>query len=244
MFIIGPLWVWQSGVVNLHLDWRTASRSSAHLAPDPAITKDAVIQVYSARAFHWRGLFSVHTWIATKDKNANQYIVYQVTGWRFFRGLAALTHEADIPDREWFAQKPKIILDIRGQEAEQLIPAIQQAVKNYPEPNTYLIWPGPNSNTFTAFVGRQVPALHLIMPSTAIGKDYLFANQVVAKTPSGTGYQLSLFGVLGVTLALYEGLEVNLLGLVFGISPSQLAIKIPGIGEIGWRIFPVAAQQS
>ena len=45
-------------------DWRTASREPAGLAPDPAITHEAVVQVYCARAVSWRGWFGVHTWIA------------------------------------------------------------------------------------------------------------------------------------------------------------------------------------
>ncbi len=36
-------------------DWRTASREPAGLAPDPATTPEAVVQVYSARAVYWRG---------------------------------------------------------------------------------------------------------------------------------------------------------------------------------------------
>ncbi|MFB3116448.1 MAG: DUF3750 domain-containing protein, partial [Gammaproteobacteria bacterium] len=47
-------------------DWRTADRSSAGIAPDPSELSDAVVQVYAARAFNWRSLFAVHTWLATK----------------------------------------------------------------------------------------------------------------------------------------------------------------------------------
>ena len=47
-------------------DWRTASHRSAGLAPDPASHRDAVVQVYAARTFGWRGAFAVHTWLAAK----------------------------------------------------------------------------------------------------------------------------------------------------------------------------------
>ena len=47
-------------------DWRTASREPVGLAPDPAATPEAVVQVYSARTISWRGYFGVHTWIAVK----------------------------------------------------------------------------------------------------------------------------------------------------------------------------------
>src|SRR6185503_9239894 len=66
-------------------DWRTASREPAGLAPDPATTREAVVQVYSARAVSWRGWFGVHTWVAVKPENARQFTVHEVMGWRLKR---------------------------------------------------------------------------------------------------------------------------------------------------------------
>lgn len=228
----GPLWILASGKISLTADYLTANRSSAHIAPDATHTSEAVIQVYSARAFNWRGLFSVHLWIAAKPKNAEQYTVYQVVGWRTLRGLPALSTETDTADRYWYDQKPEVILDIRGEKAETLIPKIAAASEHYPYPNPYTAWPGPNSNTFIAYVAREIPELSLALPSNAVGKDYLSATQFFARSPSGTGYQFSLFGIFGITLAREEGLEINLLGLVYGISPKQWAIKLPGFGDI------------
>jgi hypothetical protein len=94
------------------------------------------------------------------------------------------------------------------------------------------MWPGPNSNTFTAHLAREIPELHLTLPSTAIGKDYLPLSRIVSRTPSGTGYQLSVFGMLGASVAGDEGLELNVLGLVFGVDPRNFALKLPGIGRI------------
>lgn len=67
---------------------------------------------------------------------------------------------------------------------------------------------------------------------TAVGKDYLF-DGVFAPTPSGTGYQLSLGGVVGVLVALEEGIEVNILGLGIGVDLMRPALKLPGIGRLG-----------
>ena len=52
-------------------------------------------------------------------------------------------------------------------------------------------------------------------------------------TPSGTGGQASLFGVVGVAAGLEEGVEVNLLGLNFGVDPKSLSIKLPIVGRLG-----------
>jgi len=45
---------------------RIASRESARIAPLPSETNEAVLQVYGAKAWNWRGGFAIHTWIATK----------------------------------------------------------------------------------------------------------------------------------------------------------------------------------
>jgi hypothetical protein len=55
----------------------------------------------------------------------------------------------------------------------------------------------------------------------------------MALLPSGTGGQISLLGLLGAGIGLEEGVEVNLLGLVFGIDPNDVALKLPLIGRIG-----------
>ncbi len=235
VLLAGPMLVVSCGNIRLGQDWRTADRSPTGVAPDSAVTREAVIQVYAARAFNWRGMFAVHTWIATKSENAKEYSVHQVVGWRRFRGLPVLASGRDIPDRSWFGSPPEIIADIRGDKAEALIPRIEQAVVSYPYPERYTTWPGPNSNTFVAHVAREVPELRLELPTTAIGKDFLPNGSVAARAPSGTGFQLSLFGLVGVTAAVREGLELNLLGLAFGIDPEDLAIKLPGLGNVGLR---------
>lgn len=212
--------------------WSKADRSSSGLAPDPAEHSDAVIQVYAARAFSWRGALGVHTWISTKPRGANSYTVHQVIGFRGRRGLSVVVSQEDIPDRAWYGNAPTLLVDIRGEHAERLIPKVIEAVQSYPYPDEYVIWPGPNSNTFVAWVGRQVPELRMDLPSTAIGKDYL-SGTVVDTTPGGSGYQLSLYGLLGVSAGTYEGLELNLLGLNFGINPLKFQLKLPGVGVIG-----------
>ncbi len=214
-------------------DWRTASRASAGLAPDPATTREAVVQVYAARAVRWRGYLGVHSWISAKRSNADAYTVYEVIGWRLYRGGSAIAVHRDRPaDGRWFGAEPELLRDLRGDNVDALIDKIEAAVAAYPYGNEYTIWPGPNSNTFVAFVARAVPELALDLPPTAIGKDYL-GQRLVARAASGTGYQLSLYGLLGVTLAKEEGFEMNILGLTFGIDAVEPALKLPFFGRIG-----------
>jgi hypothetical protein len=154
-------------------DWRNASREPARIAANPLEEKRAVIEIYAADAFSWRGWFAVHTWIATKAADASEYTVYEVVGWRVNRGLPALSeYQTSTPDRYWFGAKPEKILSIVGEEASALIPKISEAVSRYPWPNEYTVFPGPNSNTFPAWIGLQVPELELEMPFSAIGSGY------------------------------------------------------------------------
>ena len=230
-----PLFMLLSGTITLGRDWRTADRSSAGIAPDPAKTPEAVVQVYAARALNWRGIFGVHTWIATKPENAPHFTVHQMIGWRVLRNLPGLASEPGIPDRNWFGNPPEILADLRGPEASQAIGQILEAVKAYPYINEYRLWPGPNSNTFTAYIARHVPELKLELPVTAIGKDFPINRALVDRTPSGTGYQISIYGLLGILMAREEGLELNLLGLSFGIDLLRPALKLPFIGRLGFR---------
>ncbi len=212
-------------------DWRTASREPAGIAPDPLQTPEPVVQVYSARAFSWRGYLGVHTWIAAKRRDADAFTVYEVIGWRGYHGLPVVAATEKEPDRRWFGAMPQILLDERGDHVSAMIDDIEAAVASYPHPNEYRVWPGPNSNTFTAYVARNVPGMVLDLPPTAIGKDFL-SDGIVASTPSGSGFQVSLFGLLGLMAAVEEGVEVNLLGLTFGIDPKDMALKLPGIGRL------------
>jgi hypothetical protein len=214
--------------------WYDARRDATGLAPDPVTTPEAVIQVYAARAVSWRGIFAVHTWIVVKPTGAPQFSRYEVMGFGISPDNPAIRVNRTGPDNYHFGAKPSLILDRRGAGVDAMIAKVRQAVKDYPYPNEYRAWPGPNSNTFIAFIARQVPELGLAMPSNAIGKDYLPGGAVVAAAPSATGYQFSLFGVLGLMVASNEGVELNLLGMDIGIGFKSFGLKLPGVGLLGW----------
>jgi hypothetical protein len=213
-------------------DWRTASREPVGLAPDPARTPEAVVQVYAARAVSWRGYFAVHSWVAVKPAGAPAYTVYEVIGWWLRYNDSALAIRTRGPDERWFGAAPELLVDKRGPGVQPLIERIDRAARAYPYAAEYRVWPGPNSNTFTAWIARAVPELEVDLPPTAIGKDYL-RDRVVARAPSGSGFQVSLYGLLGLTASSVEGFEINLLGLTFGLDPFAPAIKLPFVGRLG-----------
>lgn len=216
---------------DVQSSWRTASRMSAGIAPDPVATPEAVVQVYGARAFSWRGYFGIHTWIAVKPSHAKTYTIYEVLGWRRRSRLPVLAIYDQIPDRYWYGNEPVVLADKRGKGVDALIERIDQAAQEYPYARKYALWPGPNSNTFTAWVSRTIPELELNLPATAIGKDFS-GYRLIGKPPSGNGLQISIFGLLGIVVSRVEGFEFNLLGLTFGISANPWMVKLPVIGNI------------
>ena len=141
------------------VDWRTASREPVGLAPDPLVTREAIVQIYAARVIGWRGKFAVHTWIAVKPSDAPVYTVYEVIGWRKYRGLPPLVIHHRAADGRWFGAIPELLYERRGEGVDDLIAKIDAAARAYPYANDYWMWPGPNSNTFTQHVIRAVPEL-------------------------------------------------------------------------------------
>jgi hypothetical protein len=231
-FFLGPVIVLLKHQVDFNQHWSTASRESAHLAPDPKAFSPAVLQIYQARTYGWRGLWAVHIWLAFKERNSGQYVVLQVLGWRAFQGLSVVLMTKDLPDRYWFGNKPQLIKDWRGEEAEKIITQTKTFAAQYSYPHYYNFWPGPNSNTFFAFLGRSIPELKLSLSPLAVGKDFLGLLTFFAKTPSGTGYQISFWGIIGFMVAKEEGIELNICGLVAGINPAKKTIFWPGLEEI------------
>jgi hypothetical protein len=191
--------------------------------------------VYAARTVGWRGVLAVHTWIVLKPANAREYTRYEVMGWGVGRGAPAVRVNRTGPDNYWFGSRPDLLLDRRGEGVDELITKVEAAVAAYPYPTTYRTWPGPNSNTFVAYIGRAVPELRLDLPPTAIGKDFLPGAAFAGWSPSGTGAQVSVLGLLGVLAAWEEGVEVNVLGLSFGVDVKEPALKLPIAGRLEWR---------
>src|SRR5437660_7572113 len=213
-------------------DWRSASQEPVGLAPDPAATRDAFMQAAAARGSGGRAVFGGHTWIAVTPAAAAESTVYEIIGWRLRSQDTALVVRHRAPDMRWFGSAPELVAEKRGAGVEELIERIDRAARSYPWAGEYTMWPGPNSNTFTAWVLRAVPELEADLPPTAIGKDYS-GKKLLTSAPSGRGFQFSLFGLAAFTASAVEGFEVNLLGLSFGINPFDPSLKLPLVGRVG-----------
>lgn len=216
--------------VDAAVAWNDADWSSAHLLPPARAKPEAMVHVYAARTGRWKGIFAHHSWIVVKERNGS-YTRYDKTGW----GRPIKTNNW-APDARWYGHGPVLVGAVEGPAAEALIPRIKEAVARYPynRYGGYSVWPGPNSNSFVAYVLSEVPQIGIALPPTAIGKDFRGWLDIAGLTPSHTGVQLSFGGLLGVTVGWVEGIEVNVLGLVTGIDIRRPAIKIPGFGRFGF----------
>lgn len=217
------------GVENRH--WYTARRDSSGIAPDPAqLPGVAIVQVYAASTYGWRGVAAVHSWIIFKKSGDTAFTRYDVVGWG---GGNVVRRDYAVPDGLWFGSRPKLLADHRGDGVDAMIEQVEQAIGDYPYASTYRSYPGPNSNTFIAHIGRQVPALKLDLPANAIGKDYRPIGDPVGLSSSGAGVQVSLLGLLGVNVGLQEGIEINVFGANFGIDFNTPGLRLPFVGRLG-----------
>jgi hypothetical protein len=217
--------------------FRDADWSSVGSLPAASAHPDARVLVLSGRTGGWKGVVAVHSWVVFKSENATRWMRYDVVGWG---NPVRLNGWA--PDARWYGTAPTVVADIKGKDAQALIPKIEQTVKEYRYANygDYRLWPGPNSNSFVAAVLRAIPEIGVTMPPNAIGRDFR-PEPYLGWTDSGTGVEASLWGLLGAKIGWVEGIEVNFLGLVAGLDIRDPAIKLPGFGRIGLNFWSANA---
>jgi hypothetical protein len=209
--------------------WRDADWSSTKTLPKASDYQPARLVVFTGTTGAWKGIFSVHSWVVFKRAGAEGWSRYDVVGWG-----TPVRANGWPADGRWYGNMPVAIADVSGEAAEAMIPKVEAAVRDYSynRAGDYRIWPGPNSNSFTAAVLRAVPELGVALPPNAVGRDFR-DGFYAGRTDSGTGVELNLYGLAGLKAGWVEGLEVNLLGLVAGLDLRHPGVKLPGFGRIG-----------
>lgn len=184
----------------------------------------------AARTGGLKGALSLHTWIVTKEAGGFQYNRYDKVGWG-----SAVRKNMFEPDARWYSNQPFFVKTIRGEAAEKLIPKVEAAISKYPHDGYggYRIWPGPNSNSFVAYVLRAVPEINAVLPSNAVGRDFTAKHNFFQLASDGLDVHFSIYGLVGMAAGVRSGLEFHLLGLVFGLDFAEPGVKLPGFGRIG-----------
>lgn len=218
--------------VDFSGDLRNANRESSFLAPSPSSTVEAVFEIYEAREYKWKGLVSTHSWIAVKPSYSRHYTVYQVNRFLVNEQKPMVEIKEDVPDRLWYGNKPKLVCELRGKEAVSAIKKLKNLAASYPYQNKYDFFPGPNANTFTQFMINNISEIDGTLSPLALGKDYHENAIKLESTPSGTGYKLSLKGVLQFSLAKEEGFLLSIFGFTMGLNPNAKQIVLPLVGII------------
>lgn len=210
--------------------WRSANWSATGMLPDPEANHDAAIYVLAARTGGFKGAFAVHSWIVLKEAGASNYERYDKVGWG-----TPIRRDGYAADAAWYSNRPWIVAELTGKNAEAALPDVRKAIASYPfsRRGDYRIWPGPNSNSFTAHVLRETPQLDAVLPPNAVGRDYLSGGEWFAMDPGGRDIHVSLAGLAGLSVGVRSGLEFHLLGQTAGIDFKRPALKIPAIGRVG-----------
>jgi hypothetical protein len=166
-----------------------------------------------------------HPWFAVRKKGERTWKVYEVGGGG---------SEADPFTKHAPYGDPILHAMWRGEEGESAAACVEKVAPGVKRriQNSYVFYPGPNSNTFGDVVLRKCK-LSGALPSTSVGKDWrgLFGAGL---TSERTGVQIET-PLVGLKLGLKEGVEIHLLGLSIGIDLWPPAIILPvGPGRFGF----------
>ena len=210
--------------------WRAADWSSSGLLPRAADEPQAALYVLSARTGGLKGAVATHAWIVLKDKGG-AWERYDKVGW----GMP-VRRDGWAADGRWYSNTPVVVAKVTGPAAEPLVARARAAIAAYPfaQRGDYTLWPGPNSNTLVAHVLRALPGLDATLPPTAIGKDFRVLGDFVTVAADWRDVEFSLGGVAGLALGARHGVELRLLGLTLGLDLARPALKLPGVGRVGW----------
>jgi hypothetical protein len=124
-------------------------------------------------------------------------------------------------EREW-----------EGEDALALESVLARSFESYPWREHYVAWPGPNCNTYAAWVLREAKVAGEL-PPRAVGKDY---GCGVGWTTARDGFQAET-PVAGVALGLREGVELHVGELALGLHLWPPAVATP-LGRIGFSPSP------
>jgi hypothetical protein len=191
----------------------------------PPDNSETTIVLLSGTLGHPMEDIARHPWFAVRKKGESEWHVYEVGGGGTETDPFTKHHPYGnaIVHKVW-----------RGDEADRAVDCVDREGrkwKSYIESH-YILYPGPNSNTFGDRVLRACK-LSASLPSTSIGKDWrgLIGAGV---TSERTGLQIET-PLVGLKIGLKEGVELHVLGLSLGVDLWPPAIIVPlGPGRIGF----------
>lgn len=201
-----------------------------NLASQSALPHEDVVQLRYATLPAPLGAIAVHYWFVAFDARENTWSRWEVwqeanvapTSW------GHIQKDLMPPDSGVGGSSYRTGMEWRGQQAAKIVEVLRRPL-DYPYRNSYRAWPGPNSNTYPAWVLRKAE-IPVALDPKAIGKDFCgVIGGGVSETRSGFHADTP---VVGLTLGAKDGIEIHVLCLTFGIDLLRPAIKTP-FGRLG-----------
>jgi len=234
-------WLWKRRrlVLGLVLGWlalclageaysRLRPRSFTPLAPAPS---GPVVQLRSAPMPTALAYIARHHFFVVFDPAEGQWHRWELWQHADAGGLSWGHVHRDLlgPDSDVGGGAPRVEREWHGSDARALL-AVLRRPGDYPHRNTYVAVPGPDCNTYVAWVLREAGVSADLDPR-ALGKDYL-GPVGVARTTTGTGVQAET-SLLGVKVGVQDGVELHFVNFTGGINTWPPAIKTP-LGRMGF----------
>ncbi len=198
------------------------------LTPPP---DEPVVQLRYATLPDGLGAISVHHWFVEYDPTDGRWHRWELWQDADAGGTRWGHVHKDLlrPDAGVGGGPSQVAAEWRGSAARALVAALADS-RQYPYRGRYLAWPGPNSNTYVAWVLRRAGVAADLHPM-AVGKDYEgLAGFDVSTTRTGVQAETPL---LGLKVGLLDGVEVHFLCFTLGIDGWTPALKTP-LGRIGF----------
>jgi hypothetical protein len=184
-----------------------------------------VVQLVRARLPMPLKVIAVHYWFCAYDPRAQRWERWELwqeegvgpSSWgHVHRDLMApwdgVGGGDPVLEAEWF-----------GDDASRLIATLNRP-EDYPDRATYRAWPGPNSNTYVAWVLRASGTSADLGP-LGIGQDWR-GWVGGGTTTTGTGLQFET-PLVGAKLGILDGFELHILARTFGFAPLRPTLKTP-----------------
>jgi hypothetical protein len=207
---------------------RLRPRSFTPLAPAPS---GPVVQLRSAPMPTALAYIARHHFFVAFDPAEGHWHRWELWQYANSGGLSWGHVHRDLlgPDSDVGGDAPRVEREWHGADARALL-AVLRRPGEYPHRNTYVAVPGPDCNTYVAWVLREAGVSADLDPR-ALGKDYL-GPVGVARTTTGTGVQAES-ALLGVKVGVQDGVELHFVNFTGGIDTWPPAIKTP-LGRVGF----------
>ena len=139
---------------------------------DSNATRDCIVQLRYASLPHGLGVVADHYWFVVTDEGSGERHRWEV--WQSpdagGRSVGHVHCDLKEPDAHVGGGPTRIAAVWHGQEARALR-AVLERPDDYPNCHRYHYWPGPNSNTFAAWVLRKA-GIDYALPWRAIGAGF------------------------------------------------------------------------